>query len=248
MVERRLFGNLVVSDDAAKDGRRGRTLPVSLAVHGVVLAAVVIVPLMSAGEVPPPTNSVRAFFTEPVVPAPAPPPPPPPPPAVTSSTRQRTSTPAPSTTALVPPTEISDRIEPDEGGGMSDGMPGGDPNGVPDGTPGGVPFGVVGMPVTTSEPPPILRVGGNVKPPTKIKDVKPVYPALARSARMQGMVILECTIDPHGRVQDVRVLRGIPLLDQAATDAVRQWAYTPTLLNGVPTAVIMTVTVGFTLQ
>ena len=65
---------------------------------------------------------------------------------------------------------------------------------------------------------------------------------------MQGIVILEATISPQGRVVEVKVLRGIPLLDQAAIDAVNTWVYTPTLLNGVPVPVIMTVTVNFKLQ
>ena len=64
----------------------------------------------------------------------------------------------------------------------------------------------------------------------------------------QGVVILEATIGADGKVKDVRVLRSIPLLDQAAIDAVRQWEYTPTLLNNVPVPVIMTVTVQFTLN
>ncbi|MND07525.1 Gram-negative bacterial tonB protein [compost metagenome] len=65
---------------------------------------------------------------------------------------------------------------------------------------------------------------------------------------MQGVVIIEATISTTGTVTDVRVLRSIPLLDQAAIDAVRQWQYSPTLLNGVPVPVIMTVTVQFTLS
>jgi TonB family protein len=93
-----------------------------------------------------------------------------------------------------------------------------------------------------------LRVGGPIREPTKIRQVNPVYPDIAKSARVQGIVILEATIGPEGRVRDVRVLRGIPLLDQAAIDAVRQWEYTPTLLNGVPVAVIMTITVNFSLR
>ena len=68
------------------------------------------------------------------------------------------------------------------------------------------------------------------------------------TAKVQGVVILEVTIDGEGHVADTRVLRSIPLLDQAAIDAVRQWEFTPTLLNGQPTAVRMTVTVQFTLQ
>jgi protein TonB len=81
-----------------------------------------------------------------------------------------------------------------------------------------------------------------------VKNVPPTYPPIAQSARVQGVVIIEAVIGPSGKVQDARVLRSIPLLDQAALDAVRQWEYTPTLLNGVPVPVIMTVTVNFTLQ
>jgi protein TonB len=79
-------------------------------------------------------------------------------------------------------------------------------------------------------------------------DVTPIYPAIAQSARVQGVVTIEATIESDGSVKNARVLRSIPLLDQAAIDAVRQWKFTPTLLNGVPVAVIMTVTVSFTLQ
>ena len=93
-----------------------------------------------------------------------------------------------------------------------------------------------------------MRVGGNIKTPTKVKDVKPVYPPIAQSARVQGVVIIEATIGADGGVQNARVLRSIPLLDAAALDAVKQWQFTPTLLNGVPVPVIMTVTVQFTLQ
>jgi periplasmic protein TonB len=78
--------------------------------------------------------------------------------------------------------------------------------------------------------------------------VNPVYPPIAQSARVQGVVIVEAIIGPDGRVTEAKVLRSIPLLDAAALDAVKQWVYTPTLLNGVPVPVIMTVTVNFTLQ
>jgi TonB family protein len=93
-----------------------------------------------------------------------------------------------------------------------------------------------------------VRIGGRIKAPIKSKDVKPVYPAIAQSARVAGVVIIEATIGPDGKVMDAKVLRSIPLLDQAALDAVRQWEYTPTLLNGVPVAVVMTVTINFTRQ
>jgi TonB family protein len=91
-----------------------------------------------------------------------------------------------------------------------------------------------------------VRVGGQIKPPTKTKDVKPVYPAIARSARVAGEVTIEATIGPDGKVMDAKVVRSIPLLDQAALDAVLQWEYTPTLLNGVPVPVLVTVTINFT--
>jgi protein TonB len=93
-----------------------------------------------------------------------------------------------------------------------------------------------------------VRVGGEIEEPKKVKNVSPVYPEAAKRARSQGVVILECNISPEGRVTDVKVLRGVPLLDQAAIDAVRQWVYTPTLLNGTPVAVVMTVTVNFKLN
>jgi protein TonB len=84
--------------------------------------------------------------------------------------------------------------------------------------------------------------------PTKIADVAPAYPAIARAAGVQGTVLLQATIGLDGRVEDLQVLRSVPLLDQAAVTAVRQWRYTPTLLNGQPVAVVMTVTVGFRLR
>ena len=91
-----------------------------------------------------------------------------------------------------------------------------------------------------------VRVGGPIKPPIKISDVKPVYPALAQSARVSGTVVIEATIDTNGSVIDATVVKSVPLLDQAALDAVRQWVYMPTLLNGVAVPVLMTVTVNFT--
>ncbi len=93
-----------------------------------------------------------------------------------------------------------------------------------------------------------LRVGGDIEEPKKIRDVRPVYPQEARDAGVQGIVILEVTLDELGEVSDARVLRSVPMLDDPALDAVRQWKFTPTLLNGQPVPVIMTVTVNFTLN
>jgi protein TonB len=92
-----------------------------------------------------------------------------------------------------------------------------------------------------------VRVGGGVPPPPLLRKVNPAYPAIARSARVQGVVIVELTVDAQGLVADARILRSIPLLDQAALDAVRQWQYQPTLLNGVPVSIVITATVPFSL-
>ena len=92
---------------------------------------------------------------------------------------------------------------------------------------------------------PPRRVGGQIKAPQKIKDVQPVYPAIARSARVGGAVTIEATIGVEGTVTDATVVKSIPLLDKAALDAVMQWEYTPSLLNGVPVPVVVTVTINF---
>ena len=93
-----------------------------------------------------------------------------------------------------------------------------------------------------------VRVGGEIREPKKIKDVKPVYPAVAQANGVAGIVILEAIIDRDGYVRDAKVLRSVPMLDDAAVDAVRQWQFTPTLLNGMPVEVIMTLTVNFSLR
>jgi protein TonB len=93
-----------------------------------------------------------------------------------------------------------------------------------------------------------MRVGGDIKEPKKVRDARPLYPKIAQAAKVSGVVILEATISKEGEVRDVKVLRSIPMLDQAAIEAVRQWRYTPPLLNNVPVDVIMTVTVNFTLN
>jgi protein TonB len=118
---------------------------------------------------------------------------------------------------------------------------------VPPGAVDGTGFATVALP---PPPPPTVpvRLHVGMKAPKKIVNVDPVYPAIAQSARVQGVVILEAVLDANGRVDSVRVLRSIPLLDQAAVDAVRQWRFTPALLNNEAVPVVMTVTVNFALQ
>jgi TonB family protein len=93
-----------------------------------------------------------------------------------------------------------------------------------------------------------VRVGGAILQPTKTKHVNPTYPDQAQSAGVQGVVILETLIGTEGKITNARVLRSVPMLDQAALDAVMQWEFTPTRLNGQPVPVLMTVTVQFTLS
>jgi protein TonB len=116
-----------------------------------------------------------------------------------------------------------------------------DPNGIGDGPPG--PADAAGARDGTGTEP--VRITKGITPPVRTVYVAPVYPEIARMAGVNSIVILECTIDPSGRVTDVRVLSGHPLLNESAMTAVRQWRYTPTRLSGVPVAVLMTVTVRY---
>lgn len=112
-------------------------------------------------------------------------------------------------------------------------------------------FGAASAPPPPAQPRPQeapQHVGGLVRPPAKVVHVAPQYPALARASHVQGVVVIQATIDSRGNVESAIVLRSIPLLDEAAVDAVRQWKFTPTLLNGTAVPVIMTVTVNFELS
>ncbi|MFN8058474.1 MAG: TonB family protein [Vicinamibacterales bacterium] len=92
-----------------------------------------------------------------------------------------------------------------------------------------------------------VRVGGAVAPPSKLRDTRPVYPEKAQQDKVQGVVICETTIGADGKVEYAMVIRSIPALDEAALDAILQWEFTPTLVDGVPHAVVMVITVNFTL-
>lgn len=109
----------------------------------------------------------------------------------------------------------------------------------------------IGEPVPLVPPPPPqvpVRLHSGIKAPQRLVYVTPAYPTLAKSAHVEGVVIIEATLDERGNVVRTQVLRSIPLLDGAAVDAVRQWKFTPTLLNGIAVPIVMTVTVNFTLQ
>jgi protein TonB len=101
---------------------------------------------------------------------------------------------------------------------------------------------------TTGTPTEPVRISQGVRAPAKLTHVPPQYPVLAQRAGVQGTVEIECVIDPQGNVVRARVVRGVTLLDAAALEAVQQWRYAPSRLNGVPVAVIMTVSVHFRLR
>ena len=220
--------------------------PATVLLHALAAAAVVIVPLLGEESLPPENASVTGtFFVTPVFAA-APPPPPPPPAASRPAAVPRVA-PQGTSNAFAAPVEVPDTIAADAG--LDFGIEGGVPGGVEGGVPGGVVGGLVGGIEAAPPPPPqVVRVGGQIREPRKVWHVAPVYPSVALHAKIKGVVILECTISPRGRVERVEVLRGIPMLDEAAVDAVKQWVYTPTLVGGVPVAVVMTVTVNFVLQ
>jgi protein TonB len=93
-----------------------------------------------------------------------------------------------------------------------------------------------------------VRIGGNIEAPALIKRVEPVYPNIAMVANVTGIVILEATVSADGRVEAVKVLRSVKLLDQAAVEAVRQWRYSPLVLNGVPSPFVLSVTLSFSIK
>ena len=226
------------------DGRSALTATVSIAVHVVGLVAVLVLPLLSEDQLPAQAGEVKAFFAAPL--EIAPPPPPPPPAAARVAPRVEAPRPAASE-AFTAPIEVPAEIVPESSLdlGLEGGVHGGLDGGVPGGVVGGVVGGLPEAPRPSVEP---LRVGGVIKAPRKLKDVQPVYPPLALSGRLQGVVILECVVNTRGRVQEAKVLRGLPLLNEAALESVRQWVYTTTLVDGVPVPVILTVTVNFRLR
>ncbi len=238
------FETGVVSDAADRGGRRARLLPVSVVLHAAVLATIVVIPILLNDANPEPVSAVRAFLVEPAI---APPPPPPPPAAARTAASAPTPRPTPAPDrSFTAPVDAPSEIEPEDSLDTGDaaGVAGGVEGGVPGGVVGGVVGGLPEAPPSTVEP---VRVGGFIKEPRKLKGGSLVYPQIARDARVQGTVVIEAVIGADGRVTGARVLRGIPLLDEPALASVRQSVYAPTLLDGVPTPIVMTVVVTFRL-
>ncbi len=240
---------LIESSNRKGDHRTGVTLPISIAIHGVVIGIALGASVWFVEDVPEPPIPVTFY-------AAAPPPPPPPPPAAPARAAakvevQKTVPVRPS--EMVAPTIIPENVpkplaapEPEApAGGVEGGVEGGVPGGVPGGVLGGV-VGGTGPGTGEGEP---LRVGGEVKAPVLVNRVEPGYPEAARKARMEGVVILEAIITASGSVEDVKVLKSVnPLLDASAVRAVQQWRYKPATLNGRAVRVYLTVTVTFNLH
>jgi len=236
------------------------TVVVSFLTQLVGITAAIIIPLLFTDALP--KTQLTSFLV-----APPPPPPPPPPPAAS----------APKIVKVIPrqfdagklmqpkaiPKEIT-MIKEEELPAASgvQGVVGGVPGGVPGGVAGGVIGGIIGSVPTAAPPPPPppkveapkpvtpqrIRVGGNVQAAMAIRAPKPSYPPLAKQARIQGVVRLNAVIGKDGTIQDLKAASGHPLLVPAALEAVRQWLYKPTLLNGEPVEVVTVIDVNFTLS
>jgi protein TonB len=226
--------------------RPGAPIVISTMLQAAIVAAVLLPALFLTGALPEP-QTMMAFVAAP------PPPPPPPPPALAKDTPAKTE---PSTRPMLVTQEPAAPLEPPsalEAEGVradDEGVPGGVEGGVPGGVPGGI---LGGLPEAPPPPPPAVRrdpvrIGGQIEEPKLLKRVEPIYPPIAVSAHVQGVVILEAIVDRDGRVEQVRVLRSVnSLLDKAAIDAVRQWQYSPVILNGKPERFILTVVLSFNL-
>jgi protein TonB len=238
--------------------RKASSVLVSFLVQTVLLAVIVILPMIYY-------DSISAAALGSSLVAPPPPPPPPPPPAPVQVVKQVKVIPKQfNANVLMAPKQIPKEvamIKEDELP-VTTGVTGGVPGGLPGGVPGGVMGGLLGAipgpppppPPKKEDPPPPkppaapIRVGGNVQSAKLIRQPRPVYPPLARQARISGTVKFNAIIAKDGTIQNLQMVSGHPLLVQAATEAVRQWVYQPTLLNGEPVEVITTIDVNFTLS
>lgn len=245
-----MFDEMVVSSPHPTRTKKPMTVFVSAVVQIAFLGILILIPLIYTEALP--KTMMATMLT-----APPPPPPPPPPPAAVQVVKVRPQVHLMDAGKLMQPKVIpkdikiiKEEAEPDPG---VVGAVGGVPGGVAGGSMGGVLGGVIGG-IGTAPPPPKpkptgpIRVGGNVQAARIVNRVQPVYPPLARQTRISGTVRLHAIISKDGTIQQLEVLSGHPLLQQAALDAVRQWRYQPTLLNGEPVEVDTTIDVIFSLN
>src|SRR5580700_4740196 len=245
-----MFEEMVISSPNPKKTNKPWTVVLSMLFQVGFLAILILIPLIYTEALP--KTMMATMLT-----APPPPPPPPPPPAAAQIVHVKPQAHLMDAGKLMAPKVIPKEVkiikedaEPDMG---AMGAVGGVPGGVAGGSMGGVLGGVIGG-MGGAPPPPKprqtgpIRVGGNVQAARIINRVQPVYPPLARQTRISGTVRLHAIISKDGTIQQLEVISGHPLLQQAALDAVRQWRYQPTLLNGDPVEVDTTIDVIFSLN
>jgi protein TonB len=232
------------------------TIVVSFLGQCLMIGVAILIPLIYTDSLP--RTQLTSFLV-----APPPPPPPPPPPAAAPVKVVRMIPKQFDAGRLMAPKVIpkeiamikEDELPPVAGGGVVGGIPGG----IPGGTMGGVIGGILSsVPQAAPPPPPVaapkpvapqrIRVGGNVQQARLVNQPKPVYPPLAKQARIQGTVRFNAIIGRDGAIANLQVVSGHPLLVPSALEAVRQWKYQPTLLNGEPVEVVTQIDVNFTLQ
>ena len=215
------------------------TLPISIAIHLAALLAIFVVPLV-ANIVVPTVSVVMPEYVRVELP---------PPPVESVRPPRAASVPTPVPQPGIP-THAPDEIlperpvpEPYVPGALETnaGFP------AAGALPGGPAISVAPPPAPPKPQGPI-KVADLPVPPRKIVDVRPIYPEIARVAHIEGLVVLEAVLDPSGQVTQLRIIRSVPMLDQAAMDAVRQWRYTPTMYYGKPVSVLMSITIKFSLQ
>ena len=245
-----MFEEMVVSNAKNKKTNKPWTVFISMVLQVAFLALLILIPLIY-------TEALPKTLMSSILLAPPPPPPPPPPPAAVQVVHVKPVAHLMEAGKLVAPKAIPKDVKiikeeeapPDVGAGMVGGVPGG----VAGGSMGGVIGGVIGGAGSTAAPPPPkvspkrITVGGNVQAAHLVNRVQPVYPPLARQTRISGTVKLHAIIGKNGAVEQLQVVSGHPLLVQAALDAVRQWRYQPTLLNGEPVEVDTEIDVIFSL-
>ena len=244
-----MFDELVECNPVSKKTNKPWTIALSTVVQIGLLGILILVPLIY-------TEALPKTMLSTLLVAPPPPPPPPPPPSAPVKVVKPVARLIQAGKLMAPrviPKEVNiikeQELPPDMGAvGVVGGVPGGVPGGQAGGVLGGIIGGASSTPPPPKETPKRIRVGGQVQTAKLINKVQPVYPPLAKQARIQGTVRLQAIIAKDGSVVELQVLSGHPLLQQAALDAVRQWRYQPTLLNGEPVEVVTTIDVIFTLS
>jgi TonB family protein len=245
----RLFEDLVGSARVRPRSRSARTLPISVLLHVAALAAVVVLPLLAQEPLPPVAPTVIRDVVPAQIAVVKPPPGRPQGKPATTQGPPRPPRPAATPPTFVVPTEIPEGPPiPDDFLDVGGGCRG---EGCIDGglliDTGSDWKPLVPVPDQSTDTPIVLK-GTTIEPPRKLRHVDPIYPELAVKTHVQGVVVLDCTINPRGQVVNVQVVSGSPLLSPAAVDAVSQWRYSSTLLHGAPVPVVLTVEVSFILE